>query len=762
MSEDHQNKGTRKRIFREELSELQQKGYIDQNDYYKVNAAYEQYQYDLLQPALEAEKEPYIDKNIQESSEAPTYKKPKKKKAKKQKTAEQIRERNITWSLILGVILLLTGGLVVGTSTWDQMGPVLKVFTLSFISLFFYGLSWVAGRLLNIHQTAFAFLTLGSLFIPIAFLSIGYFGLFGPYLSLYGDGREWLGLLAALFALPIYLVIAQRHQSRLFTWLSFLGSTFLVGFLLAGLEVSVDVFYLGLMVYNAALLALYHFYKTNSTVQLFMKELPPFAQLNLVISTLLLLNFYESEVFYSFNLLLTATIYMSMVFVYHSKYYQFVSHALVAYGLYELIHFTPLQQVDLVLYALIGLVYLGLQYMVKHDNFMKQVFYYTSALVSLAAFMYITVQGILLRGESSSFLLLIAYLVIVFNYGYLAYQTKRSVFAYFALIFVFVSAAQGFSLIELPWLQDHFALYMFCISSLLYGWVWLYRKPTFMRTFQQSGFVMSVLVMVLFIIYATLEHPTGYDAGLLLVLFSGIAYVTWRTTFHKGWQDAALWAHPISIALGMFALHPQLSSWFPMYQDQLIVHVACTGLLLLIVQYCWKQLGVKAFENASFIIGQIVFSISLMMVVSGDYGLNVDTVLPLLLLIAIGVYTLLLYTYRYVWMWWLVSGTTLAFYGSLFNPLNIQGIAGTVTFSFVAPIVLIALAEIIGLRWRYGKQSFFWLAHIIQPFLVAGGVLLFVSTQGFSPFLYLLPLAMYLYSTVKATIPWQQYSFLYI
>ena len=76
-----------------------------------------------------------------------------------------------------------------------------------------------------------------------------------------------------------------------------------------------DFFYLGIMIYNGLLLFVYHKLKKIEKFALFTVELPVYAQLNLIISTLLMLFFFENALFYSFNILITAALYISMVFV---------------------------------------------------------------------------------------------------------------------------------------------------------------------------------------------------------------------------------------------------------------------------------------------------------------------------------------------------------------------------------------------------------------------------------------------------------------
>src|SRR5699024_7686621 len=127
--------------------------------------------------------------------------------------------------------------------------------------------------------------------------------------------------------------------------------SFFIGFAIAATNVSMDVFYFLIMVYNALLLYGYHRNRNHKTFQIFVKELPAYAQLNLIVSTLLMLVVFDHALFYSFNILLTASLYIAMVFVYNTKYYQLVFSALFAYGVYQLTEHSWLREVDLFVYS---------------------------------------------------------------------------------------------------------------------------------------------------------------------------------------------------------------------------------------------------------------------------------------------------------------------------------------------------------------------------------------------------------------------------
>lgn len=118
--------------------------------------------------------------NPSEELEAPDVKsatsqqqeKEKSKALKPKLTDQEIRNRNITWSLSIGVMILLIGGAVLATSTWDVMEDWMKTGMIAlFVGSFFaLSLAYVTGHLLKVSRTAFAFYVLGALFLPIFFI----------------------------------------------------------------------------------------------------------------------------------------------------------------------------------------------------------------------------------------------------------------------------------------------------------------------------------------------------------------------------------------------------------------------------------------------------------------------------------------------------------------------------------------------------------------------------------------------------------------
>ena len=162
----------RRKNFRKELFSLREKGYLSEAIVDTVARAHHQYHLDLLEMETEP---PSTEINVPIKAAAPE----KPKKVKKKLTPEEIRERNITWLLNIGVIFLLIGGLFVATSNWESMTSFMKSGSIAVVALLFYGTAFLTKKVLKIEKTAFAFSVLGSLFLPIFILSLGWFGLLG-------------------------------------------------------------------------------------------------------------------------------------------------------------------------------------------------------------------------------------------------------------------------------------------------------------------------------------------------------------------------------------------------------------------------------------------------------------------------------------------------------------------------------------------------------------------------------------------------------
>ncbi|WP_062512957.1 hypothetical protein [Halobacillus sp. KGW1] len=744
---NHSLEDTQHDVFKERLAHLRREGYLSEETYRTVMDASVKYLHDR-RVERENKEDVRVDPPVPvQEKPSPAVKKPEPVR----KSKEEVRERNITWSLILGVALLLITGLIVATSQWDQMGAGMKVFSIAFVSLFFYSLSYGTQRFLKIEKTAFAFLTLGSLLIPIAVVAIGYFELFGSFLSLTGEGRYLLGFLGAFLPLPLYVKHAFDHQSRLYVWISLVFLSLTVGFALGALPLSIDVFYTFLMVFNAGLLVIYTKYGTFDKWRLFTKELPLYAQLNLILSTMLLLFFFENEVLYSFNLLLTACIYMAMVFVYRTKEYQFVFSVMFVYAVYQLVDHTPLQAVDGVVYAVAGGVYLGFAYAFRNHDFIQKVFRYTSAVVSFCAFLYISYESVLLREGESSWMFAAAYLVVAGNYLVLANLLRYPLFSYMAPVFFYVGLWQVWEQIAVfPLFLE---LFLTAVVTLLYVGLW--TKQPWLQSVKESSLVVSAVLMAGTICYSFYELLYGYSAFQLFVVGCLAYVVKWKQSAESV-EKAVVWIQPASWLAASGALYLKVIEWVPGYADTFGVpfHLALTGVLLCLLHLFWKRIGENGLSKASFNIGQGAYIFGIIFLGTAD----VDRmfIAPLILLGGTAMLYWLIRSTGQSSLWIAVSIVTLFFYFSLAEPLSLESFASLLIFTAFAPVVMVALGEFGRTKWEGMQPNFYWTGHAVHPLVILACLFDQVTPEpAVHPILLVVPAAVYLFSAWKAEREWE-------
>ncbi|MFZ2539585.1 MAG: hypothetical protein WAX04_11875 [Oscillospiraceae bacterium] len=153
--------------------------------------------------------------------------------------------------LIIGVFFIILAGLIFATTTWQFLSSLAKICSISSLTAMFFGVSILAEKKLKLYKTSIAFFTLGSIFIPITVLAIGFFSLLGHWFSIYGDGEYLLSLIAAATFGAICAIGSKKYQSKYFTWCSLSCITISVYLFLKALYLQPDFDVLGLAIYCA-------------------------------------------------------------------------------------------------------------------------------------------------------------------------------------------------------------------------------------------------------------------------------------------------------------------------------------------------------------------------------------------------------------------------------------------------------------------------------------------------------------------------------
>lgn len=86
------------------------------------------------------------------------------------------------------------------------------------LSLLFFTVSAIAERKLKLPQTDIAFYTLGSAFLLITILAIGYFRFLGDWFSIFGGGKYILGMTASFLMCAASVRGTVKYRSALYLW----------------------------------------------------------------------------------------------------------------------------------------------------------------------------------------------------------------------------------------------------------------------------------------------------------------------------------------------------------------------------------------------------------------------------------------------------------------------------------------------------------------------------------------------------------------
>ncbi|MCM2677595.1 hypothetical protein, partial [Alkalicoccobacillus plakortidis] len=258
----------------DEVLLLAEEEYIELSTYEEVKRGFDSKILALEEAEKLALAERLAQEQVPEEAELPKQQQPIPKQAqtstprptvvKKQRSPEENRRRRLTYILTSGVALLLLGGVLLALTNWLTLAPVTKVFLISGIAVVFAGMSYLAHKL-KINQTMLAFLMLFAFFVPIVFFSISYYGVFGSYLSVGGEGSMLFAAVSSLICAALYAFLYSLEANKTFQIVALIAtaasSMYAAGFISSTVEMYVltiaVLILIQLLIWNKALSSKY-------------------------------------------------------------------------------------------------------------------------------------------------------------------------------------------------------------------------------------------------------------------------------------------------------------------------------------------------------------------------------------------------------------------------------------------------------------------------------------------------------------------------
>lgn len=500
--------------FESELAKLQRASLISAETFHQVLGAHRQF-YDALTQQAEVERT--------EREAAIAQRRSQVLQEKRVPTKQELRDRNITLVLVLGVLFVMLAGTIFATSNWSLFSSALKTALILLVAVLFFGVSLLAEKKLRIAKTAFAFWVLGALFVPVIFLSIGYFELFGRWLSLRGDGNYVLGLISMAASALVYGYSTQKFNNRIFAWMTLTAFSLGAAFAIAALRLGVDRFYLGIALVNGLFVLAGLWQKVPGMLAPFHREFHTFVPVNLSISSALMLVVFEDPRLQGLNLLLASALFTAMVFSRWEKAYSLPGGLLFMAGLYQFVEFSSLKSLDLLLFSVTGFVFLGLSIVSGQRAALTQLYRYLSAVAALAAFAYIHLVTLAALEARPTWTALAGLLLIALNDLVLASKTGERLYAWTFPVFLTAAAHQSFALIQAYSPDYLYAGHMGGFGAAMFLLLYAFNPWKSVQSVRGSSGITAVVVMGLSYLMAARE---GHWLTGILVLGALIGLLT--------------------------------------------------------------------------------------------------------------------------------------------------------------------------------------------------------------------------------------------
>lgn len=116
--------------------------------------------------------------------------------------------------LTAGAVFIILAAIVFLVSTWTIIPNILKTVILIVFIEVFLGLSKFAKEKLNLPNASNTFFYIAMAYIPICLYSISFFGLFGEFLSIAGEGRHIYFTIINILMAVIYMYQYNKKESK--------------------------------------------------------------------------------------------------------------------------------------------------------------------------------------------------------------------------------------------------------------------------------------------------------------------------------------------------------------------------------------------------------------------------------------------------------------------------------------------------------------------------------------------------------------------
>lgn len=598
--------------FLTKLALLKTHGYIREQTYDEVLGGYNSYVDDKKMAAATKSAQTQVLTQPEKQVEPKPLQ---TKKPKKIRSTEEIRERNISYLLYIGVFLLLIGGLFVATSNWSTMADWMKAASIFLVSFVFFGFGFIAKNIVKIEKTAFAFTVLGGLFLPIGFLSVSYFQLAGMYLSFSGEGKYLFGVIAGAVLVPVYHKCAQIVESLFFRVLALIAVSTAFAFGFAALYVPLDVFFLLMIVFNFAIILFMKRGKKSKWALSYYRLLPVYMLVHMIVTTLFLSCFYHSAVFQGWNFLLMSAVYFLFIIETKKKDCHFFVTVTAVAGIYQLFSYDVLSDWSPLAFAALAAALLLLKLVNNGEVNWGKTWEYTSITIGIASLLYSAIFHVELIWNGS-LIFSCALFLLGAQFVYLTRFFQSSIISYLPAVF------WGFCLLQVALKCNYissltsFLVICYMIAFFLFLLLGIFNKFSMLQIIKKSSTDITIWVMAICTYGSGMFFFGGWQVVLMLfILGITLLYIQLKKVNIIGFSLLNL-IIPIVFYFGFAALYHAIS---PISELGTAFPIALGSITILAISKWYKRKNEQMSING-FYISQITYMVSLLLTVTAPSG----------------------------------------------------------------------------------------------------------------------------------------------
>lgn len=150
-------------------------------------------------------------------------------------------EKQTSILLNLGVALIILSGIILITTKWNVITPIIKLAILAFFAVLFLILSNISNKKLKIELLEKKYWLLSMLFIILTVIANGYFKTFSDWFSYTGLGKNLYIAFTSIIISLLAEITQKKYEKNIYKNISYIGIVTSISFILLQINIKIEI-----------------------------------------------------------------------------------------------------------------------------------------------------------------------------------------------------------------------------------------------------------------------------------------------------------------------------------------------------------------------------------------------------------------------------------------------------------------------------------------------------------------------------------------